>query len=968
MSKKGVIIFSILIMGCLFFTQKIQAADLNARQAVEAYFSAQQIRGLNFVKQDTDELGITSLRYNQSINNVPVFGGQLIAHVSAYHTVRNVSGKILTDLRATTTPEISKETAIATAQALWQQQFNLAEGTVKKSQLYIFNKSWFENTKTDTTNYLVWEIELYQGVPAYHEYYFINALDGSLVKQITGIQTSVNRNIRDCSEGANIGYGYCWLDTDFPFPYDVYNFYYGRSEGQPARGANPNAYISPGTDVDTMYDYIGYLYDYYLENYNRDGANNYGGIGDDSSELINNYMTISYPKGTSVGFAYIDYYWMSPDSEYQICPNAFFNGTNSLHFCKGEVYDDVIGHEYGHAVNYYSVLDAVGAAAGLTYSGESGALNEANSDIFGEAIEAYVDGTLDWLHGEDAAGGASRNMMNPAALTYNLGSGDTPYPTRFNDPNYYCGTEDNGGVHINSSVANHLAYLMSESATFNGCSMSGIGHEKVEDIFYRVENTYYTPATDFNQAYLDILNSCADLYGLNSTDCRNVKKALLAVEMDQAGACSGELGVDPTAACAAIDAPADLASITADTASGSYPTGTVIDVILNFSKPVTSNGNLVLSLNASATATCTAQISNAETASCSYTVQAGDNVSGLDITTITGTATDEDGWSVDLTPPLGANLSDNVLINIDTLSPEVNITNPDHGEKSYGGSLIKFSTSADAESIECKLNNKTAVACANGITKLENLTGWEDLDNGEYDLSVTVTDAAGNSATDQVKNIIKYNPPVISVVTSDHENGYFTSGEQINIQIYFSKKVTSTGTAKVKLETGSNKRTCKFTVTNANTASCVYTVKKHDQSTDLNVKKIIGTIKDGQGNSLGSQIPESNLADNKQIKIDTRAPHGSLLINKGSSITDRQLVTLKLSATDTLSGVKYMRFSNDRFTWSNWLNYKTKYSDWDLTAEAYGGTTDSGIKKVYVEFMDRAGNISDKYKDTIIYQ
>lgn len=134
--------------------------------------------------------------------------------------------------------------------------------------------------------------------------------------------------------------------------------------------------------------------------------------------------------------------------------NAFWNGTQMVYGDGDGVQSgpltvlDVVGHEITHAVTERS--------SNLTYANESGALNEAMSDIFGAAIEAYRDGAVSantWKVGEECwtpgtPGDSLRQMDDPAIY------GDYDYwPTR------YTGTSDNGGVHWNSGIAN-LAFAL----------------------------------------------------------------------------------------------------------------------------------------------------------------------------------------------------------------------------------------------------------------------------------------------------------------------------------------------------------------------------------------------------------------------------------------------------------------------------------------------------------------------------
>jgi len=88
--------------------------------------------------------------------------------------------------------------------------------------------------------------------------------------------------------------------------------------------------------------------------------------------------------------------------------------------------------------------------------------------------------------------------------------------------------------------------------------------------------------------------------------------------------------------------------------------------------------------------------------------------------------------------------------------------------------------------------------------------------------------------------------------------------------------------------------------------------------------------------------------------IDTTAPVGTIQINGDASYTISNLVDLNLSASDTLSGVTEMRFSNDGLDWSAWETYDTSVADWDFTL--YGGNSNPNeFHTVYVAFRDGVG-------------
>ncbi|MFA6391131.1 MAG: M4 family metallopeptidase [Patescibacteria group bacterium] len=581
------------------------------------------VSDLSVMKETTDALGMKHIRYNQRYAGVPVFGGEVIVHLNGNLTVASANGRAISNTSLDVTPVISSEVAVTKAKEIWQNQFDTDNPEVLKTNLYVFNKSLF-NKNNEDQNYLVWQIELYKKTPSLHEFYFIDTRDGSLVHQITGIKNAISRRIYDCSYGD----GFCYLDA-----YDAVSAYtLGRSEGKPIRGTNPWYGL---TDVDNLYSITGYAHNYFLNTFSLNGANNLGGLGDGT------YV----PYTRTEGLAYID-------PVYPACPNAFYDGY-AINFCTGWVTTDIVAHEYGHGVTQFSVVDGYGNPAGLIYSDESGALSESYADVFGEAVENYSDGSGDWLIGEDLTGGALRSMSDPMSMSY---------PDRFNSPYFYCGDSDQGGVHINNSVPNYAAYLMAMGGTFNNCTINGIGRAKEEAIYYRALTQYLTTSSGFNDAYNALVTSCQDLYGALSSDCRQVVKALRAVEMNQGGYCSGQTAVDP--GCAVIDATPSVTQVSSDKADGTYIAGTVIDIDVTFSKAVTSSGEITVTLETGATdRSCTFSVSNAAFGSCDYTIQAGDNSNDLNVKSISGSITDAYGNTVtDLTP--GSDLSSNKNIKI----------------------------------------------------------------------------------------------------------------------------------------------------------------------------------------------------------------------------------------------------------------------------------------------------------------
>ncbi|MFV8365634.1 M4 family metallopeptidase [Flavobacterium sp. XS1P27] len=190
---------------------------------------------------------------------------------------------------------------------------------------------------------------------------------------------------------------------------------------------------------------------------------------------------------------------------------------------------DVAGHEIGHAV--------CTSTANLVYQKESGAMNEALSDIWGACIEYYAAPNKQrWLIGEDIerrAGHLSlRSMSNPKSEgqpdTYggiNWTSQTKCRPTSNNDQ---C------GVHNNSGVLNHWFYILTEGKTGtndkgSSYNVTGIGIDKAAKITYRMESVYMTSSSTYANARTYGIQAATDLYGAGSPEVIATTNAFYAV-------------------------------------------------------------------------------------------------------------------------------------------------------------------------------------------------------------------------------------------------------------------------------------------------------------------------------------------------------------------------------------------------------------------------------------------------------
>ncbi|MFC8090977.1 M4 family metallopeptidase [Streptomyces sp. NPDC057301] len=191
---------------------------------------------------------------------------------------------------------------------------------------------------------------------------------------------------------------------------------------------------------------------------------------------------------------------------------------------------DVAGHEMTHGVT--------SKTAALTYSGESGGLNEATSDIFGSLVEFHAGNSSDpgdYLIGEKVV----RSGLGRSALRYM----DKPSEDGVSVDCWSTGTADLD-VHYSSGIGNHFAYLLAEgsgaktvngvsynSPTCDGSSVTGIGRGKLGKIWYRALTVYMTSSTNYAGARSATLSAAKDLYGAGSAEYSAVGAAWKAVNV-----------------------------------------------------------------------------------------------------------------------------------------------------------------------------------------------------------------------------------------------------------------------------------------------------------------------------------------------------------------------------------------------------------------------------------------------------
>ncbi len=245
--------------------------------------------------------------------------------------------------------------------------------------------------------------------------------------------------------------------------------------------------------VNEAYDGLGHTFDFYLNVYQRNSIDGQG---------LHLDATVHY------GQSYDNAFWNGQQM-------VFGDGDGTI-FNRFTIALDVIGHELTHGVT--------GAEVNLTYFGQSGALNELISDVFGSLIKQFVAGQTadqaDWLIGAGLLtfpGQALRSMKAPGTAYDNNVMGKDPQPA---DMQHYVRTgQDNGGVHLNSGIPNRAFYLAA-------AAIGGNAWDKAGQIWYdTVRDRSLRPSANFATFAAHTVANAGHRYGSGSAEQRAVADA-----------------------------------------------------------------------------------------------------------------------------------------------------------------------------------------------------------------------------------------------------------------------------------------------------------------------------------------------------------------------------------------------------------------------------------------------------------
>ncbi|MEK8047010.1 M4 family metallopeptidase [Ideonella margarita] len=493
------------------------AADLAAAEArARGHIAAESARTMHdaqhsYAARDViiDDDGTEHVRFDRQYKGLRVIGGDLVVHSHADGRFKGNSQTLAKSLRLSTQHKIKASEARAAAVAAHGGEAQ------KVSEKVIYARG--------DSPVLAWEVRVNKaqadGTPS-ELHVIVDAASGAVLESWDDIHTAA-------ANGTGTGYfsGNVALTTDL-----VSGTYYLRD---PSRGNTYTTNMSNGTTgngtvftdadnvwangllsntatigVDAQYG-TAVTWDYYKNVHGRNGIANNG---------VGAYNRVHYSSG------YNNAYWSDTCfcMTYGDGDGTTFNPFDSL---------DVAGHEMTHGVT--------SRTANLTYSGQSGGLNEATSDIFGTMVEYYAanaNDAPDYKIGEKlykSGTGALRYMYSP-----NLDGSSA---------DCYYSTIANLDVHYSSGVANHFFFLLAEGTAGAGmptsktcitgnklkatgtASLTGIGRSPAAKIWYRALTVYMTSSTTFKGARTATLKAATDLYGTGSTQYNAVAAAWSAV-------------------------------------------------------------------------------------------------------------------------------------------------------------------------------------------------------------------------------------------------------------------------------------------------------------------------------------------------------------------------------------------------------------------------------------------------------
>jgi Zn-dependent metalloprotease len=515
--------------------------------------------GFRLTRLETDTFGMAHGRFQQTFQGIPVFGGEVITHQDAEGSFAPSTSALRAGIQVNTTPNLTAAEALATAhRALAPKGEYTAAPTAElvvypvlttrvalpKGRNLEAIDATLERTEVLRTH-LAYHVrtELENGTgETKHMEYLVDAHSGAILKSWDALRTGAV-----VGTGKSQWYGTVNLNTNSTASgYEMRDMTRGTGG---TFGNNITTNLNNGTSGN------GSIFTD-ADNAWGDGLQYNGTAGMSANAQTaavdahrglqatwDMYKNVFGRNGID-GLGTATYSRMHYSTQYD---NAFWSdscfcmtyGDGATGGSVGEADLDTAGHEMTHGVT--------SKTANLTYSGESGGLNESTSDIFGTCVEFYILGA-----------NGTGSVIPDAAGTGTITANYTMFENSWGHPGtalryMYKPSKDGGSkdawysgigsidVHYSSGPMNRAWYFMAKGSSSTSTSdfyssylpggMTGVGNDHAARIWYRALTTYLTASSNYAAARTAAINSAKDLYGAGSAEEQAVWNAFAAINV-----------------------------------------------------------------------------------------------------------------------------------------------------------------------------------------------------------------------------------------------------------------------------------------------------------------------------------------------------------------------------------------------------------------------------------------------------
>ncbi len=545
---------SLLAAGSAVAVERADRADRAAATLLSKRAELGLDESHSFAARSTvnDEMGQTHVRFQQLFNNVKVWGGDVIVHMDGEGRFLPMTADHKTNIRINTTASLTDSEALAIVRndLAPKGEFSVAPVT----ELVVFpemvemlrpgrrgmdsdadlNAEDFTRVVTRYTLAYHVHVELENDLDGIrHSDYLINAHTGAILKSWDDLHTAGATGTGKSQYSGTVSISTNSTATGFEM----------RDMTRGTGGTFGNNVVTNSNHASTTSTATGAIYTdadntwgdsaNYVEGSSTTAANGQTAAVDamfgmmKSWDFFKNVMARNGINGAGkatysrvhVSNSYDNAFWSDSCFCMTYGDGSSFTTLTAL---------DVAGHEMSHGVCANS--------ANLTYSGESGGLNESNSDIFGTMIEFYARGgsgsTIgstggNWKIGEQLNASPLRYMDKPSldgsspnAWSSSLGSMDVHYSSGPNNRFFYFLSQGAGTV---STANNYSSYLPG--------GMTGIGNDKAARIWYRTLTTKLTSSSNYAAARTGAIAAAKELYGAGGAEEQAVWNAYAAINV-----------------------------------------------------------------------------------------------------------------------------------------------------------------------------------------------------------------------------------------------------------------------------------------------------------------------------------------------------------------------------------------------------------------------------------------------------